>query len=209
MLKEYTTVVSEAKAEFEEKKSRFISYIYPITDEAQAIEFIAKRKSEYYNASHTVHAYLLREGNIKRYSDDGEPQGTAGIPVLDVIEKTGLSDVVITVTRYFGGTKLGGGGLVRAYSHSASLVIEAAEKTTLTECVVIEMDLDYSQYGVINNILPNYAHKVIETDYGVIIKMKVMLSLNKLDDFNKKLTDRTSGTVFPRELERVLSDINR
>ena len=118
---EYVTVEREAVDEFIEKKSRFIGSCRPVQTEEEALDFIAKLKSQYWDASHNVYAYILREGNIARFSDDGEPQGTAGIPVIDTLKKAGVVDAVVVATRYFGGILLGGGGLIRAYSHTASI----------------------------------------------------------------------------------------
>ena len=112
----YKTIRNAAEDEFVEKRSRFIGHALPVTTEEEALAFIAEMKSKYWDASHNVYAYILREGGIQRFSDDGEPQGTAGIPTLDVLRKEGLTDLVVVVTRYFGGILLGGGGLVRAYS---------------------------------------------------------------------------------------------
>ena len=119
-MQEYQTLTREAQYEFTEKRSRFIGYARPVTTEQEALDFIAAIRSKHWDAKHNVYAYRLREGHISRYSDDGEPSGTAGIPVLSVLQKGDLTDCVIVVTRYFGGILLGGGGLVRAYSHAAA-----------------------------------------------------------------------------------------
>ena len=115
---EYKTVRKNAQDQFVEKRSRFIGYACPVQTEQEALDFITSKKSEHWDASHNVYAYILRDGTM-RFSDDGEPQGTAGMPVLDVLRKSGVTDVVTVATRYFGGILLGGGGLVRAYSHTA------------------------------------------------------------------------------------------
>ena len=111
---EYKTVRKNAQDQFVEKRSRFIGYACPVQTEQEALDFITSKKSEHWDASHNVYAYILRDGTM-RFSDDGEPQGTAGMPVLDVLRKSGVTDVVTVATRYFGGILLGGGGLVRAY----------------------------------------------------------------------------------------------
>ena len=123
---EYRTLHSSSQDEFTEKRSRFIGYACPVTTEDEALAFIAKIKKQHWDAKHNVYAYVLRDWQIRRYSDDGEPQGTAGIPVLDVLIKGDVTDAVIVVTRYFGGILLGGGGLVRAYGHAASIAVRAA-----------------------------------------------------------------------------------
>ena len=124
-MKEYKTVEFENSDEFIEKKSKFIGYVKPVKTQEEATEFINKIKSKHWDATHNVYAYVLQENNIQRYSDDGEPSGTAGVPVLDVILKSNLVDVCVVVTRYFGGTLLGAGGLVRAYSHGSKIAVEA------------------------------------------------------------------------------------
>ena len=111
---EYKTIRLREEAEFIERRSRFIGHACPVKTEEEAVAFINEMKAKYWDASHNVYAYCLREGQIKRYSDDGEPQGTAGIPVLDVLQKSGVVDTAVVVTRYFGGILLGAGGLVRA-----------------------------------------------------------------------------------------------
>ncbi|HBN81058.1 MAG TPA: YigZ family protein, partial [Ruminococcaceae bacterium] len=119
----YLTVRREASAEFTERRSRFIGCAKPVGTEKDALSFLNTIRSKHWDASHNVYAYALRSGQLRRYSDDGEPQGTAGIPVLDVLVKSGLVDTAVVVTRYFGGVLLGAGGLVRAYSHAASLAV--------------------------------------------------------------------------------------
>lgn len=121
MQAEYTTLAGYGEDEFVEKRSRFIGYAAPVSTEAEAVAFVNSIRERHREATHNVYAYILREGQIKRYSDDGEPQGTAGIPVLDVLQKAGIVDAVVVVTRYFGGTLLGAGGLVRAYTEGAAI----------------------------------------------------------------------------------------
>ena len=123
----YTTVKQYGTAEYEDRKSVFIGEALPVSSEAEALEFLASVKKKYPDARHHVYAYVLRDNSIMRFSDDSEPQGTAGMPVLDVIRKRGCTDVIIVVTRYFGGTLLGTGGLVRAYTAAAVGALESAE----------------------------------------------------------------------------------
>lgn len=122
----YMTVKDRGIAEIVEKRSRFIATVIPIENEAQALEFLDSTRRKYWDATHNVYAYITRENNIERYSDDGEPSGTAGVPVLDMLKKEGLTNIAVVVTRYFGGTLLGTGGLVHAYSKSAKAGVEAA-----------------------------------------------------------------------------------
>ena len=118
---EYRTVKAFGSAEFTEKRSRFIGWCQPVQTQEEAVAFVENIRSRHWDATHNVYAYRLRDGQLQRYSDDGEPQGTAGMPVLDVLQKSNLVDVVVVATRYFGGILLGGGGLVRAYSHTSSI----------------------------------------------------------------------------------------
>ena len=130
----YYTISKPAKGSFIEKRSEFIGHIAPVKTNDEAVAFINSIKAEHRKAKHNVYAYILRQDNISRYSDDSEPQGTAGMPVLDVLRKRGLTDVCVVVTRYFGGILLGGGGLVRAYSHAASIACDAADIMHMCLC---------------------------------------------------------------------------
>ena len=122
MKEAYTTLAREAEAEIMEKRSRFIATVKPVETEAEALAFLEGLRKTYWDATHNVYAYILEENNIMRYSDDGEPSGTAGLPVLDMLKKEGLTNLIVVVTRYFGGILLGTGGLVHAYSKSAKAV---------------------------------------------------------------------------------------
>ena len=149
----YITLADSGIAEFTEKHSRFIGYAKPVTTEAEAVAFINEKKKQHYDARHNVYAYSLRNGQIKRYSDDGEPQGTAGVPVLEVINKNSVVDAVVVVTRYFGGILLGAGGLVRAYSHSASIALEAAGIVRMEKCFSCRIKAGYDRYGKLSGLI--------------------------------------------------------
>ena len=138
MEKPYKTILEPAEDEFVEKKSRFIAYTSPVHTVEEANAFIAGIRQRHWDATHNVPAFVLRSG-VQRSSDDGEPGGTAGIPVLDVLLKSGVQDVCVVVTRYFGGVLLGAGGLVRAYSHACSLALEAAGVVTMAPCAAMEL----------------------------------------------------------------------
>lgn len=203
----YRTIRAAAQAEFVEKRSRFIGHALPVTTEEQALAFIAQKKSEYWDASHNVYAYILREGNIQRFSDDGEPQGTAGIPALDVLRKEQLTDLVVVVTRYFGGILLGGGGLVRAYSHGAKIAVDAAGIMQMREGFVLQLEFDYGLYGKITYMLPRYHVQIQDTDFGASIKMRLLIAAQLYDDFKKELDDLTNAVIFPEVLEKRFADI--
>lgn len=195
MLKDYLTIEHEASPEFVEKRSRFIGYIKPVKTEAEALEFINALRSKHWDATHNVYAYVLREQNTCRYSDDNEPQGTAGMPVLDVIRKSGLTDVCIVVTRYFGGILLGGGGLVRAYSHSASIAVEAAGVITMRGCSECSIECTYNQYGKLSSLIPENGGVVDASDFAENVVMNFHIPTSDLQALVKKVTDATSGTV--------------
>ena len=198
---DYTTLLQAAQDEFVEKRSRFIGSIAPVTTEEQAMAFIQEKRSQYWDANHNVYAYILRDGQVKRYSDDGEPQGTAGVPVLDVLQKEGLTDVVVVVTRYFGGILLGAGGLVRAYSHGAKLAVDAAGKKVMTPCTVLELDFDYGLYGKVSYLLPKFQAVTLDSDFGVGVRLKLLLRSELLPALQKELDELSAGTIFPNILQ--------
>lgn len=142
----YTTIQGTATAEIEEKRSRFIANASFVDNEQAALDFLANIRAQHRTARHNVYAYVLREGNRVRYSDDGEPAKTAGLPVLEAIQHSGITDCIIVVTRYFGGTLLGTGGLVRAYTASATAALQQAKIVTVRSCVSVEITVDYSLY---------------------------------------------------------------
>ena len=145
-MQDYTTVQGTATAEIEEKKSRFIANVSFVDSEQAALDFLASIRAMHRTARHNVYAYVLREGNRVRYSDDGEPAKTAGLPVLEAIQHAGVTNCIVVVTRYFGGTLLGTGGLVRAYTASATAGLQAANIVTVRSCVSVEITVDYSLY---------------------------------------------------------------
>ena len=178
-----------------------------MTTEEEAIAFIGEIRAQHREASHNVYAYALREGQVRRYSDDGEPQGTAGIPVLDVLQKSGIVDAVVVVTRYFGGTLLGAGGLVRAYTEGAAIAVRAARPRVMSPCTVLQMDIDYGQYGKITYILPKYHTVTLESDFGAAVRMQILIKDKYIEAFRKELTELTSATVVPYELEHRFDEI--
>ena len=161
----YTTLEREGVAEFTEKKSVFIGHAIPVKSEEEAQAYVKKQKSAYMDARHNVWAYLMKGEIVARYSDDGEPQGTAGVPVLDTIRKSGVTDAVVVVTRYFGGILLGAGGLVRAYSHTAKLALEAAHIITYEQYTELELDCSYSDYQRYLAELPRFGAITDDTQF--------------------------------------------
>ncbi len=202
MAKDYKTVLEYASDEFVEKHSRFIGYCKPVKTEQEAIDFINEKRSEHWNATHNVYAYSLREGNIKRYSDDGEPSGTAGMPVLDVIVKNEIFDVVVVVTRYFGGVLLGTGGLVRAYSHGSKIAVEAAKPVIMQNCLVCETRCAYNQYGKVSSLIMGLGADVDDTVFESDVLVKFHIKPDLLGTLNKKLADATSGEVVTQQTDK-------
>ncbi|MDY5242215.1 MAG: YigZ family protein [Eubacterium sp.] len=192
-MQEYKTVEKEASDFFIEKKSKFIGYAKPVKTQEEAVEFISKIKSKHWDATHNVYAYVLRENNIQRYSDDGEPSGTAGVPVLDVMLKESLVDVCVVATRYFGGTLLGAGGLVRAYSHTSKIALEAAEIITMAQCSVMSAEVDYSFYDRLNILLSDSSAVILNTSFSDKVCVEFSVKENIVDLLNAKLIDVSNG----------------
>ena len=190
---EYQTIEQEASDFFIERKSRFIGYAKPVQTQAEAVEFINQIKSKHWDATHNVYAYVLRENNIQRYSDDGEPSGTAGVPVLDVLLKEGIVDVCVVATRYFGGTLLGAGGLVRAYSHTSKIAVEAAHIITMAQCSILEVTVDYSFYDRMNILLSDFSANIINTEFADNVKIIFSIKENRQQSLDEKLIDISNG----------------
>jgi len=202
----YTTIKAPVKTSFIEKKSEFIGYLCPVKTNEEAVDFINMIKSEHRKAKHNVYAYILRDNNIVRYSDDGEPQGTAGVPVLDVLQKQGLTDVCCVVTRYFGGILLGGGGLVRAYSHSASLAVEAAEIMNMHFCYTLQLKMNYGLYGKVSYVLPEFEIKQLASDFGDSVTLTINVKSELKEALCKKLVDITCGKIEVETVDELFSD---
>ena len=198
-LDSYKTIRAEALDEYIVKKSRFIGHIRPVTTQDEALSFIQEISKKHWDATHNVYAYILREGGVKRFSDDGEPQGTAGIPVLDVLEKSGVTDCAVVVTRYFGGIMLGAGGLVRAYSHSASIALEAGGIIMMQECSKCHLVCDYNRYGRISGLIPSCGGVTDDTEYGADVTLRFHIPPEKLPEFEKQLADATCGAITCEE----------
>lgn len=194
-MKNYKTIDKEITVEFVEKRSRFLGHIKPVKTEQEAIDFINSKKEKYWDACHNVYAYSLREGNIKRYTDDGEPSGTAGVPALDVIMKEELYDVVVVITRYFGGILLGTGGLVHAYSKSVIDAIKASGIITMEPCDKVFLTCNYSLYGKIQNIVSNLEGKIESTDFTDNVDMVIVISCLKTEKLKKEITAASSGSI--------------
>lgn len=191
----YKTIRHEAEAEIIEKKSRFIAAAKPVTTEQEALDFINSKRSRFYDASHNVYAYILSENNIARFSDDGEPSGTAGMPVMEVLKKEGLTDLVVVVTRYFGGTLLGAGGLIRTYGKSAKEGIVAAGITERIYCHEVIVTAGYEWLGKLRHMIESGGYLPGETMYDETIHMSVYVRHDLLEKFQKELTELSNGAL--------------
>lgn len=190
---DYKTIKAEASATIYEKKSEFIGHIAPAKTEAQALEFLARMRKKYYDASHNCFAYIIKDENIVRQSDDGEPSKTAGMPILEVLKHSGIEDAIIVVTRYFGGTLLGTGGLVRAYTEGAKAAIEAAEVLAYSLCVDLNITVDYSLYDRIVTLCQNKNAKIIDTQFTDSVNITIRMLSGTQDTLISELVILTKG----------------
>lgn len=202
----YKTLREYAETEYIIKKSKFLSYSKPVKTEQEAQEFIASIKQKHWDATHNVYAYCIREGNIKRFSDDGEPQGTAGMPTLNVLTKEDITDCVVVVTRYFGGILLGGGGLVRAYSHSAKLGVDASGVITLMPWTKYTVSVDYTFYNKMDSLIRDSGGVLENSDFGEIVTLEFRIKEEVKDKLFKDCADLTNGKVTPEECGTVIAE---
>lgn len=190
---QYLSILEESTAEITEKKSKFISHIKPVTSESQANEYLRNTREKHWDARHNVYAYALKTNFKSKASDDGEPHGTAGIPILEVIKKNNLLDVMIIVTRYFGGILLGTGGLTRAYSQCASLAIQNAKIVNYKLCSCFELSCNYDQFDKIKNIICASHAKIDGTVFLENVKVNFHVPSQDADLLKKKLLEVTCG----------------
>lgn len=170
---DYITVGGVYSDSIEEKKSVFIGYISPAKTEKEALEFLASVRKKHYDARHRCYAYIIKDGRIERQSDDGEPRKTAGMPILKVLRHSGIEDAIIVVVRYFGGTLLGTGGLVRAYTRAAQKAVRRAEILSYSKCVDLTFSIDYSLYDKMMSVISRDGGKVIDTRFTDSVSLKV------------------------------------
>ena len=194
-MESYTTVQKHSIFEYEDRKSVFIGEAAPASTEADALDFIAYIKKKYPDANHHVYAYVLRENSIMRFSDDREPQGTAGMPVLDIIRKNGCTDTVIVVTRYFGGTLLGTGGLVRAYGAAALGALKEANVITYDIYSDYRLTVSYSDYQKIMPVISDFGFRCSNTDYSDNIDIFGKIKKSQSEIFIKRLIETTSDRI--------------
>ena len=190
MKEAYFTIYQNGEHQIEIKKSKFICHLFRIENEEQAKEYIAKIKKEHYKANHNWSAYMLGENfEIQRSSDDGEPSGTAGVPMLEVLKKNQLQNTLAIVTRYFGGIKLGAGGLIRAYSTSVSEALKEIGIVQGKLQQILDIIIDYPQLGKLQNYLENEQIAIQEIDYLEQITVKVAIDINQCESFQNALID--------------------
>jgi len=184
-----------AEAEFTEKKSRFICYVSPVSTEDEALAFLDLIRKKHRDANHNVFAYRLKTGNICRFSDDGEPSGTAGMPLLEAFQRQDIYDFCAVATRYFGGIMLGGGGLVRAYARCGSLGLEAAGIGVMRELALCETVLPYPQYENIKRLLTASDAMITSEDFGADVIVDFTLPSEELLALQKSIIEKTAGAV--------------
>ncbi len=203
MVKEYVTILEEGVGEIIEKKSRFIGYVRHVESEEEAISFVTEIKKKHYDARHNCYAYSIgREQPLLRFSDDGEPGGTAGKPILEVITGEQLHDICIVVTRYFGGTLLGTGGLVRAYTDAAKACITATEIVCKRMVVPLSVKTNYTDLGKIQYILGNAGIDIQDSEYGQDVVIKVEIFVDDVERMKKVMVEATAARVsFEQEKE--------
>lgn len=192
---EYKTIAECCEARFIEKKSEFIGYLAPVTTEDEAVAFINEIRAMHRKATHNCYAYILRENSAARHSDDGEPSGTAGVPIYEVLRKEELRDVVCVVTRYFGGIMLGAGGLVRAYTRGAKDAVNAASIKIMAMAARIEIEVDYSLYGRLPQIFSEFDIRVESEDFSDLVKITVFVREELSEKLKEKLVDSCNGKI--------------
>ncbi|MBR2721265.1 MAG: YigZ family protein [Clostridia bacterium] len=193
----YTTLEGSGQAEFVEKKSIFIGNAAPVRSEEEAQAFIKRIRNSHSDARHNVWAYMMKGEIVARYSDDGEPQGTAGVPVLDTIRKSGVTDAVVVVTRYFGGILLGAGGLVRAYSHTARLALEAAHIITYEQYTELSLNCSYSDYQRYLPELSRFGAVLDDTQFAERVNILFAVKSTVADALFARVREMSGGKDAP------------
>lgn len=194
-MKEFKIPLGYGKAEFIEKRSRFIGRVWHTQTEDKALSRIREMREKHWDATHNVYAYIIKSGGIMRFSDDGEPQGTSGIPVLNVFRSGEIFDCCCVVTRYFGGTLLGAGGLVRAYSHTAKLALDAAETGVMSPWSRSLISCTYSQFERVRGEIEVLGGIIENTDFGSDIAIECIIPEIKQEKLENSLTDLSAGTI--------------
>ena len=191
----YKTVKKQSQSLLIEKKSKFIANVKPVDNEDDALAFLNEMRSKYSDATHNVYAYVIDENNIFRYSDDGEPSGTAGMPVLDAIRKSGIVDVVVVVTRYFGGVLLGAGGLVRAYSHSCALALDAAQVSIMELTQRVLFDVPYPLWDKFSYALQSLPCILERSEFQSSVDATLLIRASDLERVTQQITALSDGKI--------------
>lgn len=202
-MESYIVPFQEAETEMIEKRSRFIGHIWRVESEEEARAHIEAAKKKHYDARHNCWCYILREGNVLRYSDDGEPQGTAGQPMLNVFQREEVTNVCCVVTRYFGGILLGAGGLTRAYGGTAKLALNESGISRMRLWASLAVPCSYSMYERMRLTVEHCGGIVTDTDFGTDVVLTVTLPAEDVDDFSAKVTELTAGSVEPLLMEKT------
>ena len=201
MEQSYFVPFADAESEFEEKRSRFISHLFRVESEAEARERIDAMKKKYYDARHNCWCYVLHDGTV-RYGDDGEPQGTAGQPMLAVLQREGVENAVCIVTRYFGGILLGAGGLTRAYAKAAKDALDASGKARMQPFAVLKIDCPYPLHERVLRLIDGHSGSAERTDFGESAKLTVLLPQENAAAFSAALTEFSGGTLTAETVEK-------
>lgn len=197
----YNTIIEEAEGEIVEKKSRFICNLYHVESEEEIAAYVEALRKKHYQSRHVCHAAILGDsGDILKYSDDGEPSGTAGRPMLDILKGRNLTYTLACVTRYFGGVLLGTGGLVRAYSDSLQAGLENANIVSKELCTKLSFSIDYQLIGKIKYGLDNFDAKIISEEYGTGVDLVIKLPVDNTENYINYLTELTGGKVVAENL---------
>lgn len=190
---EYRTIAERCEASFIEKKSEFIGYLAPVQTEEEAIDFVEEIRTMHRKATHNCYAYILRESGIARHSDDGEPSGTAGVPIYEVLRKEGLCDVACVVTRYFGGVLLGAGGLVRAYTKGAKDAVDVAEIKVMALAQRMTVEVEYPLYGRLGQIFADFDVRIENEDFSNNVKITLCVRCDSVEKLTARLIDVCNG----------------
>lgn len=200
----YRTVCKEGYGEYEEKRSRFLAYACPACSEEEVLNKLSELKKKHWDARHHCYAYVIEsETTIKRFGDDGEPSGTAGLPILEAIRKRELANVLVVVVRYFGGILLGASGLVRAYGKAAAVGLDDAGILLCKQCVKTAVHIDYSLYGKVQNVLAAGGYAVFRTNFSEIVEIILFIQPEKMDHFEKEMAEITAGQAGITQLEKT------
>ena len=200
----YTTVLLGAEGFYEEKKSRFLSYVFEVKDEQEIEAYLVSVRKQHYSATHHCYAYVLgKDGAVSKCSDDGEPQKTAGYPILSVIQGQSLVNILVIVVRYFGGTLLGTGGLVRAYTNAAKDGIEKSVLIRKTPADLLSVTCDYNAVGKLQYFFAAQGYRPLSSDYGADMRFSIPIERSETKQFTEKVTDLTQGKVKIEKVQEV------